>query len=125
MARISAQELAHLVPCSLDDVRRLEELGLLVCEEGTYDSAAVHLVRLMDAFEEAGVPLDDVARGVAAGELSFPLGLFMPELAARTATFEELGEELGRSPELLRRLSFEVGSRRWLTTAFVTRTPSF
>ena len=109
MARMSAQELADLVPCSLDDVRRLEELGLLVSEEGRYDSAAVHLVRLMDAFEEAGVPLDDVARGVAAGELSFPLGLFMPELAARTATFEELGEELGRSPELLRRLSFEVG----------------
>jgi adenylate cyclase len=106
---MSAQELADLVPCSLDNVRRLEELGLLVSEEGTYDSAAVHLVRLMDAFEEAGVPLDDVARGVAAGELSFPLGLFMPELAARTATFEELGEELGRSPELLRRLSFEVG----------------
>jgi adenylate cyclase len=109
VARISAQELADLVPCSLDDVRRLEELGLLVCEEGTYDSAAVHLVRLMDAFEEAGVSLDDVARGVAAGELSFPLGLFMPELAARTATFEELGEDLGRSSELLRRLSFEVG----------------
>jgi adenylate cyclase len=109
VARMSAQELADLVPCSLDNVRRLEELGLLVSEEGTYDSAAVHLVRLMDAFEEAGVPLDDVARGVAAGELSFPLGLFMPELAARTATFEELGEELGRSPELLRRLSFEVG----------------
>jgi adenylate cyclase len=109
VARMSAQELADLVPCSLDNVRRLEELGLLVSEEGTYDSAAVHLVRLMDAFEEAGVPLDDVARGVAARELSFPLGLFMPELAARTATFEELGEELGRSPELLRRLSFEVG----------------
>jgi adenylate cyclase len=109
VARMSPQELADLVPCSLDDVRRLEELGLLVSEEGMYDSAAVHLVRLMDAFEEAGVPLDDVARGVAAGELSFPLGLFMPELAARTATFEELGEELGRSPELLRRLSFEVG----------------
>jgi adenylate cyclase len=63
----------------------------------------------MDAFEEAGVSVEDVARGVAAGELSFPLGLFMPELAARSTTFETLGEELGRSPELLRRLSFEVG----------------
>jgi hypothetical protein len=46
-----------------------------------YDSAAVHAVRLMDAFEESGVSLDDVARGVAVGGLSFPLGLFMPELA--------------------------------------------
>ncbi|HEY6812379.1 MAG TPA: adenylate/guanylate cyclase domain-containing protein [Propionibacteriaceae bacterium] len=109
MATISAQQLADLVPCSLDDVRRLQGLGLLVSEDGRYESAAVHLVRLMDAFEEAGVSVEDVARGVAAGELSFPLGLFMPELAARSTTFEKLGEELGRSPELLRRLSFEVG----------------
>ena len=109
MATISARQLADLVPCSLDDVRRLQGLGLLVSEDGRYESAAVHLVRLMDAFEEAGVSVEDVARGVAAGELSFPLGLFMPELAARSTTFETLGEELGRSPELLRRLSFEVG----------------
>src|SRR5215211_977987 len=106
---MSAQELADLVPCSLDHVRHLQALGLLTPEEGTYDSTSVHLVRLMDGFEEAGVSLDEVARGVAAGELSFPLGLFMPELAARTATFDKLGKELGRSPELLRRLSFEVG----------------
>jgi DNA-binding transcriptional MerR regulator len=125
VARISAEELADLVPCSLDDVRRLEALGLLVCEQGTYDSAAVHLVRLMDAFEEAGVSLDDVARGVAAGELSFPLGLFMPELAARSATFEELGEQLGRSPELRGASASRSGCRRWPTTGFATRTPSF
>ncbi|MFL6047549.1 MAG: adenylate/guanylate cyclase domain-containing protein [Propionibacteriaceae bacterium] len=109
MARISAKELAELVPCSLEDIRRLEELGLLVAEQGAYDPAVVHMVRLMDAFEEAGVSLDDVARGVATGELSFPFVLFMPELATRSTTFEQLGVELGRSPELLRRLSFEVG----------------
>jgi adenylate cyclase len=110
VASISAQELAELVPCSLEEVRRLEGLGLLEPrEDGVFDSAAVHLVRLMAAFEEAGVSLDDVARGVAAGELTFPLGLFMPEPAERLETFEELGAKLGREPELLRRLSRELG----------------
>jgi adenylate cyclase len=109
VARISAKELAELVPCSLEHVRRLEELRLLVAEQGAYDPAVVHMVRLMDAFQEAGVSLTDVARGVATGELSFPFVLFMPELATRSTTFEQLGVELGRSPELLRRLSFEVG----------------
>jgi adenylate cyclase len=109
VARMQAQHIADLVPCSLDQVRRLEGLGLLVSKDGTYESAAVHLVRLMDAFEEAGVSLDDVARAVAAGELSFPLELFMPELDARSVTFTEVSQQLGRSPELLRRLSFEVG----------------
>jgi adenylate cyclase len=106
---MQAQDIADLVPCSLDQVRRLEELGLLVSEDGTYESATVHLVRLMDAFEEAGVSLNDVARAVAAGELSFPLELFMPEPDARSVTFTEVSQQLGRSPELLRRLSFEVG----------------
>jgi adenylate cyclase len=109
VARMQAQDIADLVPCSVDHVHRLEGLGLLVSKDGTYESAAVHLVRLMDAFEEAGVSLDDVARAVAAGELSFPLELFMPELDTRSVTFTEVGQQLGRSPELFRRLSFEVG----------------
>jgi adenylate cyclase len=109
VARISAQELADLVPCSLEDVRRLDGLGLLESEAGGFEPAAVHVVRLMAAFEEAGVSLEDVARGVASGELSFPMGLFMPEPVRRPQTFAELGAKLDRSPELLRRLSRELG----------------
>jgi class 3 adenylate cyclase len=63
----------------------------------------------MDAFEEAGVSLENVARGVAAGDLSFPLGLFMPEPSGMSATYEDLAAEVGRSPECLRRLSGEFG----------------
>jgi adenylate cyclase len=63
----------------------------------------------MAAFEEAGVSLDDVAKGVRSGEFSFPLGRFLPEPVPRPQTFEELGLQLGRSPELLRRLSRELG----------------
>jgi adenylate cyclase len=109
--KVSAQELAELVPCSVEHVRRLEELGILEPHEadGLFPSSDVHVVRLMAAFEEAGISLEDVARGVAGGELSFPLGLFLPEPMAMSGTYEGLAARLGRSPELLRRLSGELG----------------
>src|SRR5918992_150351 len=111
MARITAQELAELVPCSLENVQRLNGLGLLNPdgEDGLFPSSDVHVVRLMAAFEEAGISLDDVARGVAGGDLSFPLGLFMPEPEAISATYEGLAGEVGRSAECMRRLSGEFG----------------
>ena len=111
MAQVSAPELAELVPCSLEHVRRLKELGILEPREGNglFSSSDVHLVRLMGAFEDAGISLEDVARGVAAGELSFPLGLFLPEPVGLSTTYEELAAGLGRSPGLVRRLSGELG----------------
>jgi class 3 adenylate cyclase len=63
----------------------------------------------MAAFEEAGISLEDVARGVAGGDLSFPLGLFLPEPVAMSETYEGLAAGLGRSPDLLRRISGELG----------------
>jgi adenylate cyclase len=111
VARVSAQELAELAPCSLEYVQRLTELGLLGPREddGLFSSADVHVIRLMAAFEEAGISLEDVARGVASGELSFPLGMFLPEPARMSGTYTELAAELDRPPELLRRLSSELG----------------
>jgi len=110
VGRISAQTLSELAPGSLEQLRRLEQLGLLQSDDdGSFPSSDVHVVRLMAAFEEAGISLEDVARGVAAGELSFPLGLFLPEPVARSLTYESLAADLGRSPELVRRLSGELG----------------
>lgn len=110
MIRISASELAELAPSTPEQLRRLEELGFLEPDgDASFPSSDVHVVRLMAAFEDAGISLEDVARGVAAGELSFPLGLFLPEPVARTETYEELAAELGRSAELVRRLSSELG----------------
>lgn len=111
MARLSAEELAELVPCSVEHVRRLEELGLLEPQEedGRFPASAVHVVRLMAAFEDAGISLEDVARGVKSGELSFPLGLFLPEPVDRPETYEGLAARLERSPALLRRLAGELG----------------
>ena len=71
MAKISAQELAELAPCSLDYVRRLEGLGILEADgdDGGFPPSEVHVVRLMAAFEEAGIALEDV-RGACPEELS-------------------------------------------------------
>jgi adenylate cyclase len=109
VAGLSAQQVADLVPCPPEQVARLDELGLLDAhrEDGQFAPSAVYVVRLMGAFEEAGVPLDDVARAVASGELTFPI--FLPDPAALAETYEELGARLGRPPELLRRLSRELG----------------
>ena len=109
MAKVSAQELAELVPCSLDDVLRLEGLGILEPDDGRFPLADVHVVRLMAAFEQAGIALEDVARGVAGGALSFPLGMFMPDPVRLSETYAGLAERVGRSPDLLRRLSRELG----------------
>jgi adenylate cyclase len=111
VAKITAQELAELVPCPLENVRRLDGLGLLNSNEGDglFPSSDVHVVRLMAAFEDAGISLDDVARGVASGDLSFPLGLFMPEPSGISATYEGVAAEVERSPQCLRRLSGEFG----------------
>jgi adenylate cyclase len=111
VARVSAQQLAELAACSPEYVQRLADLGLLGEDEedGLFASTDVHLVGLMAAFEEAGISLEDVARGVAVGELSFPLGLFLSEPPPISGTYAELGDRLRRSPELLRRLSSELG----------------
>ena len=110
MARVSAQELAELVPCPFENVSRLDALGLLDPDEsGLFPTSDVHVVRLMAAFEEAGISLEDVARAVERGALTFPMEMFMPEPQALPETYEALGSRLGRAPELLRRLSSELG----------------
>jgi hypothetical protein len=80
VARLTAAELAALAPCSVQHLLLLHELGLLEPDEDeTYAAGDVHFVRLLAAFDEAGIWLEDVARGVAEGQLAFPPGLGLPE----------------------------------------------
>ena len=110
MARISIEELADLAPSSIHHLVLLHELGLLEPDEdGTYAVEDVHIVRLMAAFDEAGIWLEDVARGVAEGQLAFPPGLNLPEPDTATITYAELGARIDCSPEMLRRLIAELG----------------
>jgi adenylate cyclase len=110
VARISAQELADLAPCPPEHVHRLVELGLLKSGgDELFAPVDVHVVRLMAAFAEAGIPLEDVARGVADGQLAFPPGLNLPEPDTVSVTYEGLAAQLGCAPDVLRRLSAELG----------------
>ena len=109
-ARLSAKEVAELAPCDTAYLDRLIDLGILEPDaDGMHPASDVHLVRLMSAFEQTGIDLEDVGRGMAEGAFSFPLGLFMPEAAEARRTYGELAEELGRSPDFIRRLSSELG----------------
>jgi adenylate cyclase len=109
---LSEAELAERSGCSLERVQELMRLGILVprAQDGPFDARDAHRVRLMQAFEDAGIEIELIARGIAAGKLSYEnLALFLPKPAAWSKTYEELAEDVGRSPELIRRVVMEFG----------------
>jgi NCAIR mutase (PurE)-related protein len=74
MAKISAQELAELVPCPLEHVVRLEELGILAPEEDAlYASSDVHVVRLMAARPHEVLVSEEAKRSAGAAGVEFEL----------------------------------------------------
>jgi adenylate cyclase len=110
--RLTEVELAERSACPVGRTEELVRLGILVRrdEDGPFSAKDVHRVRLMKAFEDAGIDLDLIARGVASGKVSYEnLGLYLPEPAALSRTAEELATEVGRSPELITRLLREFG----------------
>jgi adenylate cyclase len=109
---LSDAELAERSGCSLERVQQLTRLGILVPrdEDGPFDAADAHRVRLMQAFDDAGIDVKLIARGIAAGKLSYEnLALFLPKPTAFAKTYDEFAEELGRSPGLIRSLVREFG----------------
>jgi adenylate cyclase len=109
---VTAAEIAERSGCSVERIEELVDLGILVPrdEDGPFSPQDVHRVRLMGAFDDAGIGLDLIAKGIAKGKLSYEnLGLYLPEPEALAETAEELGAEFGRSPELVTRLLREFG----------------
>jgi adenylate cyclase len=110
VARLTPEQLADIAHCPPAHVHRLLELGLLTADDdGLLGAVDVHVVRLMAAFAEVGIPLENVAHGVEEGELAFPPGLSLPEPDTDTITYEGLAAQVGCAPDLLRRLSSELG----------------
>jgi adenylate cyclase len=109
---LTEAEVAERSGSSVERVQELTRLGILVPRDdgAPFDATDVHRVRLLQAFEDAGIQAEVIARGIAAGKLSYEnLGLFLPEPAAFSNTYAELAVEVGRSPETLRRLVGEFG----------------
>jgi adenylate cyclase len=110
--QLSAADLAERSGCSVERIGQLEQLGILVPrdEDGPFHPKDVHRVRLMQAFEDAGIELDLIARGVRAGKLSYEnLTLYLADPEALAETTDELAAESGRSGELIDRLLPEFG----------------
>jgi len=109
---LSEAELAERSGCSVERVRELTRLGILVPRDGDgpFAAADAHRVRLMQAFEDAGIDLGLIARGIEAGKLSYEnVGLLLPEPAAASKSYEEIARQTGRSPDAIRRLVSEFG----------------
>ena len=109
---LTEAEIAERSGCPVERIEELVGLGILVPhdEDGPFSPKDVHRVRLMKAFEDAGIDLDLIARGVASGKLSYEnLGLYLPEPAALSSTVAGLAAQVGRSPEFIARLLREFG----------------
>jgi adenylate cyclase len=109
---LTEAEIAERSGCPVERIGELEKLGILVRrdEDGPFSAKDVHRVHLMKAFEEAGIDLEVIARGIAAGKVSYEnVGLLLPEPAAFSTSYEDLARQTGRSAELVRRLVTEFG----------------
>ena len=66
---LTEAELAERSACPVERIEELVALGILVPrdEDGPFSAKDVHRVRLMKGFEDAGIDLDLIARGVEKG----------------------------------------------------------
>jgi adenylate cyclase len=72
MDGLSAAELADLAGTTVAEVQRLVDLGILVAHDGggPLRASDVQRVRLVQACERAGLPLDGIAAAIREGRLS-------------------------------------------------------
>jgi hypothetical protein len=108
---LSEGELAERSGSSVQRVRELKSFGILVeQDDGRFSAKDVHRVRLMQAFDEAGIDLEVIARGISAGKLGYEnIELLLSEPSAFSTSYEEIARDNGRSPEAIRRLLRECG----------------
>jgi hypothetical protein len=72
MDALSASGLAELAGTTLEEVQRLVDLGILITDgAGLFRTSDVQKVRLLEACERAGLPVQGIAAAVGKGSLSF------------------------------------------------------
>jgi adenylate cyclase len=105
--RLSMDELAARSGTTADRIGRLVEVGLLEpAADGAFPMSAINRVRLADALDREGVPLEDMGEAKASGRLSFEFvdQLFLDAVPLRDQTVDDLAAQLGISIEDLGRL---------------------
>jgi len=106
-ARLSADELAIRVGAHVDRVEELANRGVLTPDaDGRFDPGDVHRLRLLQAFADAGVPLDALQAADRAGAISLRYydELHSPPGELSNQTYAEFAATLERGGEVLPRL---------------------
>ena len=115
MTGVSRYELAERAGVPQSFVERLVELKILIpADDGTLSGGDLYRTRLMWSTEQAGVPLDGVAKAMEAGRFTLAF-LDMPHYRwspISDKTFAELAEESGIELEHLLNAEEAQGSER-------------
>jgi adenylate cyclase len=109
---LTETQLAERSGTAPEQIRRLAEVGILVSDsEGGFRLADVQRVRLAEACERGGIPIDDMGKAIASGHLSFAfLDLVLSDPRPLTeVTFGELCRQLGWSFGFLERCYESMG----------------
>jgi adenylate cyclase len=105
--RLSADDLALRLNVDRERVERLAEIGVLERDRvGRFPAGDVHRIRLLNAFEEAGVPIDALMAASQAGTISLRYydQLHPPPADISRRTFATFAASLGARAEHLTRL---------------------
>jgi adenylate cyclase len=107
---LSENEVAERAGTTIERIRELVDLGLLVAEGGTFRRRDVLLARVIGDLRAMGIEAEDLATALAAGELSFA----HLESAGRRhprgeTTFDQLAEEIGIGSETLEAIFIAFG----------------
>jgi hypothetical protein len=110
--RITATELALRLGVGRDRIDQLADLGVIASDaNGRFDAGDVHRVRLVNGFEDAGVPLEALVAASRAGRISLAYydELHPPPEELSGRTFEDFAASLGEGREHLSRLFTALG----------------
>jgi adenylate cyclase len=102
--RLTLDELAQRLGLAPEHVRRLADAGSIArAADGGYEDEDLHRVRLLGAFEAAGVPMDALVAAYTSGDLTFDFydELHPPPGAVSDRTYGAFAASLGKGAEHL------------------------
>jgi len=110
---LTQSELAARAGVSLDRLQQLMELGVVRADatDGNFRPIDIHRIRIAEEFADSGLAIEDLGRLVAEGHVTFPNleAVFGEPIAASDTSFAEFAAEIGRDPDLLRRVYTQLG----------------
>ena len=110
---LTETELAARAGVSVARIQLLSELGVVRASDsdGSFRPIDVQRIRVAEAFVDSGLALEDLGRLVTEGHITFPNleAVFGEPIAASETTLAEFAAEVGRDPDLLRRVYTQLG----------------